>query len=300
MTTLRRIIKGGYQSLVRNGWLSTATIMIMALVLFVLGMLMFLGAFANTAIHAFESKIDISVYFTPEAEEENIFAVKREVQSIPMVAEVAYISKEQAFAEFRDKHKNNAFIAGALEELGENPLVASLNIKAGDPTQYAAISEFLVKKNYSIIDKINYFENQEVIKRFTSLAGSARGAGALIAFVLAFIAILVAFNTVRLAIYTMREEIGIMRLVGASQWFIRGPFLITGIFYGVISAVAITLFFFPVTWLAAPHTTVLLPDFDPFQYFKNHIVQFFTLMLLTSTSLGVVSSAIAIRKYLRV
>ena len=299
MTTLRRIFKGGYQSFVRNGWLSTATIMIMSLMLFVLGLLVFLGAFVNTAIQAFEAKIDITVYFIPGAQENDILVIRREVLTLPNVSDASYISKEQAYDEFRDRHQNNAFIASALEELGENPLVASLNIKATDPTQYAEISEFLAKKNYSIIEKINYFENEEIIKRFASLAGTARGAGALIALVLAFIAILVAFNTIRLAIYTVREEIGIMRLVGASSWFIRGPFVVTGILYGLISGIAVTMLFFPLAWLASPRIHAVLPDFDIFKYFTQNLVQFTALMIFTGIILGVFSSVIAMRKYLK-
>lgn len=299
-TALRRIIKSGFLSFVRNGWLSTATILVMSLVLFVLGNLVFLGAFTNTAIDSFESKIDITVYFTPEAEENAILAVKREVQAIPAVVDTSYVSKEEAYTDFREKHKDNAFIGSALDEIGQNPLVASLNVKARSPQDYAAISDFLVKKNYPVVDKVNYYENQEVINRLGSLASTIRGAGAFAALILAFIAVLVAFNTIRLAIYTVREEIGIMRLVGASTWFIRGPFLTAGVMYGAIAATGITLAFFPLTWVAAPKMAMLLPNFDVYKYFIANFAEFYAIMLSAGIILGVLSSAIAIRKYLKV
>lgn len=299
-TTLKRIVKYGYLSFQRNGWLSTATILVMSLALFVLGNLIFLGALANTVLVALESKIDMSVYFMPDAEEQNIFAVKKEIESLADVAEVSYVSKNEALTDFRARHSANAVIVSALEELDGNPLEASLNIKARDPSNYASISNFLLDKNYPVVDKINYFENQKVIDRLGAVLGTVRGSGVLLAVFLAFVAILVAFNTVRLAIYTMREEIGIMRLVGAAQWFIRGPFLVSGVIYGSIAAAAVTLFFFPLAWFASPRLTLLVPNFDLFQYFLSNFFEFFLIMLFSGVALGVVSSLIAIRRYLKI
>ena len=299
-TTFKRLLRAGCLSFFRNGWLSMATIIVMSLMLFVMGNLIFISAFASTALRMFQSKIDVTVYFTSDAKEDEILAIRKEIEAIPQVIEVGYVSRDQALTDFRERHKNNAFIASALDEIGVNPLEASLNIKADDPAHYSAISDFLVKKNYPIIDKINYFENKDVIERLNSIIGSVRGAGAVIAFVLAFVAILVTFNTIRLAIYTVREEIGIMRLVGATQWFIRGPFLVSGILYGVSAAVVVTLFFFPMTWMLAPKVMFVMPGFDLFHYFLNNFFEFFIIMLGSSVVLGTLSSAIAIRKYLRV
>ncbi len=277
-----------------------ATIIVMSLMLFVMGNLIFVSAFAATAMRMFQSKIDVTVYFTADAQESQILAVQKEIEGIEQVTGVAYVSKDQALADFRERHKDNAFIGSALDEIGDNPLEASLNIKADDPAHYGAISDFLVKKNYPIVDKINYFENKDIIERLNGIIGTVRGAGALIALVLAFVAILVTFNTIRLAIYTVREEIGIMRLVGATQWFIRGPFLVSGMLYGLSAATMVTLLFFPLTWMAAPKIALLLPGFDLFHYFLSNFFEFFIIMLGSSMILGVLSSAIAMRKYLRV
>lgn len=297
---LKRVIRAGYTNFRRNGWLSTATTMVMALVLFVLGGLIFLGALANTTLDSLESKIDISVYFTAEASETQVLAVKREIEALPDVREAEYVSREQALERFRERHKENALIASALEELGDNPLQASINIKAADPTHYAAISDFLAGKKYPIVEKINYFENQAVIERLSSIIGTIRGSGAALAAFLAFIAVLVAFNTIRLAIYTMREEVGIMRLVGASTWFIRGPFLISGALYGASAAALVTLAFFPLTWLVAPKIAFLVPEFNLFQYLISNLLEFFIIMLGSGVVLGVTSSFIAVRRYLTI
>lgn len=268
--------------------------------LFVMGNLIFISAFAATALQMFQSKIDVTVYFISDAQENQILAIRKEIEAIPEVIEVDYISREQALSDFRDRHKDNAFIASALDEIGTNPLEASLNIKADDPLHYGAISDFLVKKNYPIIDKINYLENKTVIERLTSIIGAVRGAGSVIALVLAFVAILVTFNTIRLAIYAVREEIGIMRLVGATQWFIRGPFLVSGVLYGLSAAIVVTLVFFPLTWAIAPKVMLVMPGFDLFHYFLNNFFEFFIIMLGSSVVLSVFSSAIAMRKYLKI
>lgn len=296
--TLKRIMRAGWLGFRRNAWLSVATVIVMALVLFVVGNLVFLGALSHTVLKSLESKIDVSVYFAPDAPEQEILAVKNEMEARADVKEVSYVSRDAALASFRERHKDSALIVGALDELGDNPLQASINIKAVDPSQYGAISDFLAEKKYPIVSKINYFENQEVINRLSSIVGTARGAGAVLTVFLAFVAVLVAFNTIRMAIYTVREEIKIMRLVGASRWFIRGPFLITGLLYGATAGALVTLAFLPLTWLAAPKLLLLVPDFNLFRYFITNGVEFFLIMLGAGIALGIASSLIAVRRYL--
>ena len=291
-------MRAGWLGFWRNAWLSAATIIVMTLVLFVVGNLVFLGALSHTVLRSLESKIDVSVYFTPDAPEQEILTLKREMEARPDVKEVSYISRDSALASFRERHKDSALIVGALDELDDNPLQASVNIKAADSSQYGAISDFLAEKKSPIVSKINYFENQDVIDRLSSIVGSVRGAGAVLTIFLAFVAVLVAFNTIRMAIYTVREEIKIMRLVGASRWFIRGPFLVTGLLYGAAAGALITLAFLPLTWLAAPKLLLLVPDFNLFRYFISNGLEFFLIMLGAGIFLGVVSSLITVRRYL--
>lgn len=298
LTNLKRILKSGFQGFARNSWLSTATILVTTLVLFVLGVLVLLSAISNTILVSLEEKVDISVYFIPDADEESIFAVKQEIETLPDVKEVTYVSKDAALSKFRERHAGSALISDALAELGDNPLQASLNIRAVDPTNYVSISDFLLDKNYPSVDKINYFENRLVIDRLSTIIGTVRGAGAFLVLFLAFVAVLVAFNTVRLAIYTMREEIRIMRLVGAPSWFIRSPFLVNGILYGAISATIVTILFLPISWIISPQILLVVPNFNLFQYFLNNFWEFFGILFSTGVALGIISSFIAIRRYL--
>lgn len=294
------MMRSGYLAFVRNGWLSTATIMVMTLALFVMGGLVMVGALAQSVLLSLESKIDVSVYFVPDAQESAILSVKRELESLPDVRAVSYISRDAALAEFRERHKENALIADALNEIGDNPLEAILNIRAKDPTHYGEISSFLADKRYAIVDKINYFENQEVINRLSGVLGAVRGSGIALALFLGCVAILVAFNTIRLAIYTMREEIGIMRLVGATTWFVRGPFLVSGLLYGIIAAAITIIAFFPLAWFLSPRIMALAPQFNLMAYLEHNVIEFSLMMMGVGIVLGVASSFIAIRRYLQV
>lgn len=299
-TTIKRMMAAGILAFKRNAWLSAASVMVLGLTLFVLGNLVFVSAIANTALRALESKIDISIYFDQNAQENQILAVKRELDAMPDVRETAYVSRDETLTRFRDQHRGDALIVSALDELGDNPLQATLTVRASDPLRYGAISDAIARKNYPGIAKINYSENQVVITRLASIASTIRGSGAVLALFLAFIAVLVAFNTIRLAIYTLREEIGIMRLVGATAWFIRGPFLMTGFLYGIVASVAVTAVFFPLTWLISPKISLLVPDFNLFAYFLTNLLQFFTIMSVTGIVLGMGSSYLAMRRYLAI
>src|SRR3989344_7442717 len=214
----KRIIKSAALSFWRNGLLSTATVLVMVLTLFVIGGLMLSSVLMNTILDSLQKKIDVSVYLFPGTPEENILKLQDQFKLIPNVSSVSYVSQAQALEEFKQKHKDNPLIVESLAELEGNPLEASLNISATDPSKFADIVSAIEAKKDKSIDKVNFYENQKVIERLSRIMTAARTGGATLAAVLAFIGVLVAFNTVRLAIYTAREEINIMRLVGATSW----------------------------------------------------------------------------------
>lgn len=299
--TLKRVIKQGWLSFRRNGWLSTATILVMMLALFVIGGLLLTSVVANTVLSDLENKIDISVSFKLTTPEIQILAIRKEIEALRQVKEVNYISPEEALAAFKEKHKDDLTVLASLEELGqENPLPPTLNIKALDPSDFSQIAEFLKTKKYPSVEKVNYFENQKVIDRLSSVIRGVRSVGIAIALVLGFVAVLVAFNTVRLAIYTAREEINIMKLVGATNWYVRGPFMIEGILHGSISAVLTSLLFLPLVWLISFKISLFLPNIDLSGYFTGNFFEFFLILLAIGVILGVGSSLVAIRRYLKI
>lgn len=296
----KRIIKSAALSFWRNGLLSTATVLVMVLTLFVIGGLLLSSVLMNTILDSLQKKIDVSVYLFPGTPEENILKLQDQLKLIPNVSSVSYISQAQALEEFKQKHKDNPLIVESLAELEGNPLEASLNISASDPSKFADIVSAIEAKKDKSIDKVNFYENQKVIERLSRIMTAARTGGASLAAVLAFIAVLVAFNTVRLAIYTAREEINIMRLVGATSWYIRLPFLIEGVMDGALAAVITSLAFIPITWFISPRIAVFLEGINLFDYFKANFFEFSLILLATAVVLGGLSSILAIRRYLKV
>lgn len=299
--SFRRILTYAWLSFRRNGWLAAATILVMMLTLFVIGGLLLASVVANTILGDLENKIDISVSFRLGTPEASILAIQHEVETLSSVKEVNYVSPDEALAAFKERHKNDPTVLASLTELGEeNPLPATLNIKAQNPANFSDIAKFLNGKNYPSVEKINYFENQLVIDRLTAVIRGVRSAGVAVVLVLGFIAVLVAFNTVRLAIYTAREEINIMKLVGATNWYIRGPFVIEGFSYGALAAILTSLLFFPLIWFAAPKILLFLPDINLSRYFADNFWEFFATLFGVGVILGAGSSLIAIRRYLKI
>lgn len=298
---LSRVIKYGLQNFVRNGLLSSATIAIMILTLVLCTGLLLFGAAGRNTIQSLQEKIDISVYFKTSTDDSQILAIKKSLESLDEVKGVEFISRDDALARFREKHKDDPNIIQSLDELGANPLAASLNIKAKDPKSYAGIDSYLkTEAPQDIIDKVNYSENQLVIDRLAKIINTMRNGGLILALVLAAVAFLVAFNTIRLAIYSNKESLEIMRLVGAPNSLIRGPYIIEGIIHGLIAAIITMIIFIPLVYLLNPYIQNLVPDFNIRSYFWQHFLGLFGIQILIGIALGIISSLIAIRKYLKV
>lgn len=300
-TNLIRIIKTGFQNFWRNAWLSIATISIIFLTLFVINALLLLNVVTQSVVTNLENKVDISAYFESRSPESEILAVRQEIIKLSEVKSAEYISKDEALKQFKERHKDDPVLLQSLEELNENPLQASLNIKAQSASQYGAIVNFLDQSKYkSLIAKVNYNQNKEVIERVSALASNIGRGGLIASFILALMAVFVTFNTVRLTMYNWKDEISVMRLVGASNWYIRGPFLVEGMIYGAISALITLIIACPVLYFVSPKITSFLPEVDLFYFFQVNIFQILILLVVIGVALGSISSFIAIRRYLRV
>ncbi|MCH7883469.1 ABC transporter permease [Patescibacteria group bacterium] len=300
-TYLRRIIKAGFLGFWRNGWVSLTALMTMVLALFMIGSLLFSNVLLTSALSRIENQVDISVYFQIDITEEEIINVKSALSQLAQVKIVTYISRDEALEKFKARHAGNALITQSLDELDENPLEASLNVQAKNPDQYEVIARFLADSAFStIINKVNYFQNEVVIERLSGILAAARGIGLGITAVLAIIAMLVVLNTIRLTIYTNRDEISVMKLVGASRKYIRGPFLVEGALYGIISAVITMIAFYPLTLWLGPAAAHFFGGVNLFHYYLSNFFQILLILLVSGIMLGIVSSAIAIRRYLKV
>ena len=189
----------------------------------------------------------------------------------------------------------------SLQELDGNPLEASLNIKAQTASQYESIVGFFEGGKYDkIIDKINYLENKAVITRLSSITKTIRQVGFVALIILAALAILVSFNTVRLTIYSARKEIKVMKLVGASNWFVRGPFIVEGALYGLIAAFITLIIMYPLLWYLSPKITTYLPGSDLLFFFQANFFSLLLLQIGMGIGLGMASSWVAVKRYLDV
>jgi len=272
----------------------------MIIAIFVFTGLLLSNVLTDKLIRSIQDKVDVSVYLNKDITESDIVLIKQELLKMSEVTMVEYVSKDDALNQFRERHKNDPLIIESLEELGENPLQAILNVKAATPDSYKKIAEFLEQDKYKdMIEKVNYRQNEAIISKVFQISDAMKKTGIVLSIILALIAGLVAFNTIRLAIYSAREEISVMRLVGASNWFIRGPFLLQGIISGTAAALINWIVFFGVTWRISPQINNFLPGSDIFHYYQTNLFQMLLILLATGIALGAFSSYIAIRRYLR-
>jgi len=308
-TIISRIVHYGFKNFVRSGLLSTATVAIVTLSLLVFAGLVFSNAATNRMIAYLEDKIDVSVYFKTTTSEDKILEIKSSLEKLAEVRVVEYTSADRALAAFREKHEaeNNQTILQSLAELGANPLEPSLNIKAHDPSQYAAIAEYLeVPELEEHISAVSYAKNQVVIERLIGIIGNVNRAGLAVTVLLSVIAGLVVFNTIRLVIYSNRDEIGVMRAVGASNALVRGPYVVEGIIIGAIAAI-LSLFVIFLFLLATPliydaGTSPIdfsIPGFSIGGYFYGNFLALLGYQLLFGIILTSISSFFAVRRYLK-
>lgn len=298
ITPLKRVIRSGWLAFKRQAGLSAATIFIFVMTIFLVTCLFLFEKTSRLMISRLQEKVDISVYFTRETLEDDILQIKDEIAKIPQVKDVEYVSHEEALKELLERHPELAESARETEGLLN---LASLNIQANQASQYAAIYDLLENASFrSSIEKVDYFQRKPVIDRIFSLTSTINLTGFVLSLLLALIAFLVAFNHVKLAIFSSREEIAIQRLVGASNWFIRGPFLVQGVISGFF-AILITLFIsFPLLFFLGPKMEILFPGLNLFEIFTANFFLILLLQLFTGIGLGIISSLIAMRKYLEV
>lgn len=301
LINLARVIKYGFQSFLRNGWLSFATITVMILVLLVFGGLILFNVVTKATIQSLQDKIDISVYFKSNVSEDSILSVRSSLEKLAEIKSVEYISQDRALEEFKVKHKDEPVISQALAEFSINPLLASLNIKAKDPRQYAGIADYLNNSTLqNVVEKISYAQNQIVIDRLVAIVDTVQKFGIALNIFLALVATLVTFTTIRLAIYSNSDQISVMRLVGASNWFIRGPYIIEGILYGIIGGILSFIIWIPLIKFIHPYIINFVTEANLLVYLQSNFIFFLGYQLILGIFLGVVSSLIAIRRYLRI
>lgn len=303
-TNTKRVIRSGYRNFMRSGFTSLASVLIMTITLIVITSLLFVQVALQSSLNNIKEQVDVTVYFTQGSNEDDIKNIQTSIEKLPEVASILYISEDQALANFREKHAKDYLTLQALDELDGNPLGASLNIKAKDPSQYETISKYfeqdtaLAKQALTIIDKVDYHQNKLVIDRLTSIINGAKRLGFALSLLFVIISIIITFNTLRLIIYMSREEISVMRLVGAANRYIRGPFMVSGMLVGIFASIITIILFWPISaWLGSSQMTEFL-GINLFKYYTSNFFQLFFIMLVSGIIIGSISSVFAIRRYL--
>ena len=303
-TGFKRVVRSGFVGFWRNAFVSLAAIFVMTVSLFVIGSTMMIDKLLDVTLDNIQDKVDINVYFVTTADQKDIDSLQMSLEGLPDVEKVIFTSREEALAQFTSRYQNDDTIMQGLEELGDNPLGASLSIRAQETSQYEGINEFLEEQQAletaqnPLIDEVNFPKNKEAIDRLTAIIEAVDRSIYITLIVLMVAAVAITFNTVRLAIYTSREEISVMRLVGASNTFIRGPFMLQGIMYGVISGVLSLLILYPILLWLGPETEIFF-QFNLFSYFVTEFSRFFLTLVGIGVVLGMASSLLAVKRYLR-
>ena len=296
-----RVIKSGFVNFWRNLWLSMAATMVMTITLVIFGTLFLMFVLTNYSIHTIQNTVDISVYFKVGLQDQQALKIKDDIASDPRVKEVDYISAIDAYNNFKAAHQNDPLITESLNELTDNPLPATLHIKANNLSDYPGIAQKLEGDQYSaFIDKVNFDDNRAIIDRLDKILSFIIAFGLGLVGVFVLIAILVIFNTITLTIYNRKEEVEIMRLVGATNWYIRGPFLTESILYSIFSTAITGALFVPIFLKVLPKVTEYInPQVD---VYSHNIFSFWYLVLILfvlALALSIISTFMAIRKYLK-
>ncbi len=303
-TLFKRILRSGVTLVKRSGMLAMSSIAVTVVTLTIILGLFFTQALLDASLRTIESRLDVTIYISDSANDDTIDAMKKELESMPEVKDVEYISKEEALVLFRERHNQDDLSIQALEEIGKNPLPASFVIHAQDTAQYENIittlednSTFL-EENKSFITKVNFGRNKDIINKILVLRDGVRKFGYTLTVIFIIIAILVTFNTIKLATYTMKDEIEIMRLVGARGSYVRGPFIVAQIIYSLIAAVITLVLFLGITYILRNSLTVFF-GVDLFSYYLQNILEIAALVLFSGLALGVIASYASTARYLK-
>ncbi len=305
-TKIKRVLKAGWKSFARNGSVSLASTLVMTVTLSVILALLFTGALLQSTLLSIKEKVDINIYFEKTATDAQIQAFKKELDKQPEVASTTYTSAEQALANFKIRHQDNSAMLSSIDEIATNPLEPTITVRANDPSQYQTLADYIQTKNLSgdntvgIIKKASYQQNKDAIDALTRIIRSSERLGLFLAIFFVFISILITFNTVRLAIYVSKDEIAVMRLVGASARYIKGPFVIVGVLYGIIGATITLLIAYPIAFWVGPLTYTLGTGLNLFTYYLSNIGQIGLIIFGSGIILGIISSYLAVMRYIKV
>ncbi len=303
MSSIIRTIRFAAQHVWRNLWLSVVTLFLLVLTTISMTLVVGLNIVGGQIITAIEQKVEIDLYFYQYVPEQDVLDAQEFVRGLPETQSVQYTSPQDALKEFKESHADDTALLASLSELDDSVLPASITIKATEISSYPAILESIKNSPYQeFVDRTDYSDNSEMISRIEELTRIANQSALVISTIFLIISIIVIFNTLRITIYNYREEIGIMKLVGATNSFIRLPFVLEGALLGALAAGITLILGYGLLFLTDDSVRAFFEgyNFSLFAYAKTYWYYFFFGEMIGAIVLSVVSSMIAITRYLKV
>ena len=300
----KRVWYLGLLQVVRNVFVSFSVIFVVSTALFIVGLALLFGSLMDDVTDELRDKVDITIYFVPESTEGQIFEFRDKLAELSQVKEVIYVSQSSALEEYRKRHENDPDILRGLDILNENPFRARLSVRAEQASDFESITRFVENEDvfsdnkFTVIDKIDYYQNREIINRLSSFIDTARFFTQLIISLLVFISFLIVFNIIRLIIYLSHEEIRVMRLIGAADWYVRAPFLVSGALYGLIGSLVATILLYPVSYWVSPSVAIFFGGEGLFAYYVSEFFYLVGILTLIGILVGIISSYFSTRRYL--
>lgn len=302
MITLWRMFKTGFRNLFRNAWLSIAATAIMVVTLVIVAFFAFSALFLQNQLAAVREKIDLTVFLKDEATPDQVKQLQANIQTLSNVKEVQYVSKTDALERLRTSSKDGEQLAKTAVDIG-NPLPASLEVRTETLDNLDSLnSQIKADSAAAIVASTSNDDSdvrRKVVDRIVSISRGVSRVGTVISVAFLLISLMIIFNTIRMAIFTRREEIEIMKLVGATNWYIRGPFLIEGAMYGVIGATIAMAITLPLINVARPLFTSYFNASDVVTFVTDRIFLVTLAMYTLGIVIGTLSSFLAISRHLK-
>ncbi|MEI6169487.1 MAG: permease-like cell division protein FtsX [Candidatus Saccharibacteria bacterium] len=303
MITFWRVFKSGFRNTFRNAWLSSAATVIMAVTLLIMTFFAFSIIFVRSQLNEVQKKIDLTVFISDEAGEAQIKELQNKLLQVDGVESVQFVSKADALKRLEDSSEEGKKLAKSATDIG-NPLPSSLEVKLAKLDDIGGVNKRIRDLPEAVIITETSFDSRDdnrkgVIENVIKISNGVTRVGAVLSVVFLLIALMIIFNTIRMAIFTRREEIEIMKLVGATKWFVRGPFIVEGSMYGVFGATIATITLVPIGRVAGQFLTDKFNAGSTVAYFGANFWLIVLCMYGLGILIGAVSSWLAISRHLK-
>lgn len=293
LSTIEYYIKEVYTSFKRNIWMTLASVFTVVLSLFILGFFSIVVLNLNKMADTLESQVQISVYLKEDLTQDEIDDTKDKLSKIDGVQDIKFTSKEEAMETFRERLGDQQYLLDALDD--NNPLPDSFSLTVKTPEQVKNIAE--VASSLDTVETATY--SQDIINHLFNLTHLIRLIGIALIILLTGAALFIISNTIRLTVFARRREIAIMKYVGATDWFIRWPFLLEGIFLGFmgggIAAICLRIIYNQIT--VEIYNAMAFFPLIPMHPFIDYIT---IVILISGIIIGALGSTISLKRFLKV